>query len=281
MVLKERGKHVVDFFKGIVIGMGAVAPGVSGGTLAVILGIYEKITKAIANLFHDFWKKVKEFFPLALGGAVGVLGFSNIINYLFNNHELEVKYLFIGLMIGTFPSLKRQADRKGFKFWYLIPFMLTLAAAVILSPQMGNIAGDIAVTEAHFPLLVLCGVIIGFGTIVPGISASFILMYLGTYGILMEGIARLKPDVLFPAGIGFVISVLAFAKLINMLFNKVYGFTYYAIFGLTTGSVLAIFPGFGAGWRYVLCYLLLAGGCIASYFLSNLEKGRLKKQDGT
>ena len=105
---------MIDFLKGLVIGIGAVAPGVSGGTLAVILGIYEKITHAIADLFNEFWKKVKEFFPLALGGAVGVLGFSNIINYLFHHYEVEVKYLFIGLMIGTFPALRRQADRKEF-----------------------------------------------------------------------------------------------------------------------------------------------------------------------
>jgi putative membrane protein len=266
---------VIDFLKGLVIGIGAVAPGVSGGTLAVILGIYEKITHAIADLFNEFWKKVKEFFPLALGGAVGVLGFSNIINYLFHHYEVEVKYLFIGLMIGTFPALRRQADRKGFKLWYLIPFIVMLAAAVLLSPQSSFIAEKNSSAELHFLMLVLCGAIIGFGTIIPGISASFILMYLGTYGIMMEGIARLNPLVLLPAGLGFVISVLGFAKLINMLFEKAYGFTYYAIFGLTAGSILAIFPGFGTGWRYVLCYLLLTAGCIVSYYLSNLN-GKLK-----
>jgi putative membrane protein len=265
---------VIDFLKGLVIGMGAIAPGVSGGTLAVILGVYEKITHAIANVFHEFWKKVKEFFPLVFGGAVGVLGFSNIISYLFNNHELEVKYLFIGLMVGTFPSLRKQADKKGFRSSYLIPFIITLVTAILLSPQGSTISSGSTSTQLHFLILALCGAIIGFGTIFPGISASFILMYLGTYGVIMDGIARLNPAVLLPAGLGFVISVLGFAKLINMLFKKAYGFTYYAIFGLTIGSVFAIFPGFGTGWRYLLCYLLLIGGCIVSYILSNLDKDR-------
>lgn len=262
---------MIDFLKGLVIGIGAIAPGVSGGTLAVILGVYEKITYAIANVFHEFWKKVKEFFTLALGGAVGVLGFSNIINYLFQHHELEVKYLFIGLMIGTFPSLRRQADKKGFRFWYLIPFIITLAAAIILSPQVDTASSSNIASELNFLLLAVCGAIIGFGTIFPGISASFILMYMGTYGVVMEGIARLNLAVLIPAGIGFAVSILLFAKLINMLFNRAYGYTYYAIFGLTVGSIFAIFPGFGTGWSYILCYLLLVVGCIVSYFLSRLE----------
>jgi len=270
--MQEWGKQVIDFLKGLVIGIGAIAPGVSGGTLAVILGLYERITHALADLFHEFWKKVKEFFPLALGGAVGILGFSNIINYLFQNHELEVKYLFIGLMIGTFPSLRRQADRKGFKLWYLLPFVITLIVAVFLSSQGNIVSEDLSSSgQQHFLLLVFCGAIIGLGTIIPGISASFILMYLGTYGIMMEGIARLNMLVLLPAGLGFVISVLGLAKLINMLFAKAYGYTYYAIFGLTVGSIVAVFPGFGAGWRYLICYLLLIAGCIVSFYLSSLK----------
>ncbi|HHT65632.1 MAG: DUF368 domain-containing protein [Caldicoprobacterales bacterium] len=263
---------LIDFLKGVAIGTGAIAPGVSGGTLAVIFGVYERITAAIASLFHDFWKKVREFFPLALGGIVGVLAFSNIIHYLFHHYELEVKYLFIGLMLGTFPSLRRQADKKGFRLWYLIPFALTLAAAILLSSTEGTFVQDSAQADSNLPLLVLCGAIIGFGTIIPGVSASFILMYMNTYSLILEGIARLNLAVLIPAGAGFVITVLGLAKLINLLFDKAYGYTYYAVFGLTAGSILAIFPGFGTGWRYLLCWLLLAGGCAASYYLSNLVK---------
>jgi putative membrane protein len=111
---QEWGKPVIDFLKGLVIGMGAVAPGVSGGTLAVILGIYEKITHAIANLFHEFWKKVKGIFPFGFGGAVGVLGFSNIINYLFNHYEAGSEIPFYRADDWYLScSAQRQADRKG------------------------------------------------------------------------------------------------------------------------------------------------------------------------
>ncbi len=262
----------MDFFKGLAMGIGAIAPGVSGGTLAVIFGLYERITDAIANLFQGFWNKVKEFFFIGVGGVVGVLGFSQIISYLFKNFELEVKYLFIGLMIGTFPSLKKQANKKGFRFTYLIPFTITLFTAVLFAILNNNVAESVGGNRVSFLLFVLYGAVIGFGTIIPGISASFILMYLGSYEAMLEGISRLNLSVLIPAGIGFLIAVFGFAKLINMLFEKAYGYTYYAVFGLTIGSILSIFPGFGLGWRYWIGYGLLMGGFALSYFLSSLDK---------
>ncbi|HHY82656.1 MAG TPA: DUF368 domain-containing protein [Clostridiales bacterium] len=260
-----------DFLKGLVIGIGAIAPGISGGSLAVILGIYERITGAIANMFDDFWKKVKEFLPMAAGGVIGVVGFSNIVTFLFKNYEIEVKYLFIGLMAGTFPSLRRQADKHGFKIIYLVPFVITLAAAIWFAVSENTEAGSSVVYRADVIMLAVYGAIIGFGTIIPGISASFLLMYLGAYDILMEGISRLNPAILIPAGLGFVVSILAFSKLINLLFKKAYGYTYYAVFGLTLGSVLAIFPGFELGWRYLLCTLLLVAGFALSLYLSRFE----------
>ena len=263
---------ISDFLKGLVIGMGAIAPGVSGGTLAVILGVYEKITDAIAHLFTDFRKKVVAFLPLALGGILGVLGFSRIINYLFTNYEIEVKYLFIGLMAGTFPSLRKQANKQGFRYRYLISFGLALAMTILFSILENSAVSVISESRPGILLLVLYGAIIGFGTIVPGISSSFILMYLGVYQIMLNGISHLDFAVLIPTGIGFILSILWFAKLISMLFRKAYGYTYYAIFGFTIGSVVSIFPGIGFEWNYLLCVLLLAAGCALSYRLSKYEK---------
>ena len=104
-----------SFIKGMLIGIGAIAPGVSGGAIAVIFGIYERITDAIAGVFKNFRNNVIFFFPIALGGGVGVLAFSRIMDYLFLNYDVQVKYLFIGLMIGTLPAVFKQANRKGFR----------------------------------------------------------------------------------------------------------------------------------------------------------------------
>ncbi len=263
---------ITDFLKGLLIGIGTIAPGVSGGTIAVILGVYERITGAIANIFTGLLKKIKDLLPLGLGGLVGILAFSRIINYLFQNYEVEVKYLFIGLMLGTFPSLRRQADKHGFNSRYIIPFLSALVVTIAFG-LMERVKPDIIIdSRPGLLLLVLYGIIIGFGTIIPGISSSFILMYLGAYHIILDGISNLDFSILIPAGAGLALSIFGFAKLIDLLFKKAYGYTYYAIIGFTLGSMAAIFPGFGFNWHHLFGVILFGLGCALTYQLSKYEK---------
>lgn len=263
---------IAEFFKGLLIGIGTIAPGVSGGTIAVILGVYERITGAIANIFTGLFKKIKDLLPLGIGGIVGILAFSRITNYLFQNFEVEVKYLFIGLMLGTFPALRRQADKQGFDIKYLIPFVSALIVTIVFGFMEGVKPDIIIDSKPGLLLLVVYGIIIGFGTIIPGISSSFILMYLGAYHIILEGISNLDLAILIPAGAGLALSIFGFAKLIDVLFKKAYGYTYYAIIGFTLGSMTAIFPGFGFNWHHLFGVILFGLGCALTYQLSKYEK---------
>lgn len=260
------------FIKGLLIGMGAVAPGVSGGSLAVIFGLYERITDAIADVFKDFKKNAIFFFPIALGGGIGVLAFSRIMDYLFKYYDVQIKYLFVGLMIGTLPSVFRQANRRGFKKIYILPciiaFGMTLLA-IALEKSGVNVIPD---ASPGLLQLAVYGAIIGIGTIVPGISASFVLMYLGAYHIVLEGIANIDFTVLIPVGAGFAISIVLFAKLISRLFKRAYGYTYYAVLGFVIGSIIAIFPGIAFDLKYLISLLLFAIGFFVSYSLSRYSK---------
>lgn len=264
-----------DFFKGLFIGIGAIAPGVSGGTLAVIFGVYEKITEAVASIFNNFKEKAVLFFPLALGSAVGIIAFGKVMNYLFENYNTEVRYLFIGLMIGTFPSLFRHANKNGFKKTYYYPFIIALGMTLLFT-ELGN--NTVELNSAAKPTifnLIAYGVIIGFGTIVPGISASIILMYIGAYQLLLEALANLDLAILIPTGIGFILSIIIFAKIINLLFKKFYGYTYYAVLGFVIGSIVPIFPGIALDQRYLLPIVLFIIGLSLSYYLSKFEKNSL------
>lgn len=260
------------FIKGLLIGMGAVAPGVSGGALAVIFGLYEKITDAIAGIFKDFKNNVIFFFPIALGGGVGVLAFSKIMKYLFLHYDVQVKYLFIGLMIGTLPSVLKQANKRGFRSIYLLPSIAALALTIfsIIIEKVGmNIIPE---TSSGILWLAIYGAIIGIGTIVPGISASFVLMYIGAYQIVLDGIADIDFAVLIPVGIGFAVSIVIFAKLISLLFKRFYGYTYYTVLGFVIGSIIAIFPGIGFNLKYLISVLLFIIGFYLSYTLSKFSK---------
>lgn len=261
------------FIKGLLIGIGAVAPGVSGGSLAVIFGLYERITDAIADVFKDFRKNAVFFFPIALGGGVGVLAFSNIMEYLFLNYEVQVKYLFIGLMIGTLPTVFKEANRKGFRGIYILP-CVTAFVMTIMFMVLENRGIDIIPEVSHGLLqLTSYGAIIGIGTIVPGISASFVLMYIGAYQIVLEGIARMDLAVMLPVGAGFAVSIVLFAKLVSLLFKRFYGYTYYTVLGFVVGSIITIFPGIAFNVKYLLSFLLFAAGLYLSLTLSRYSKG--------
>jgi putative membrane protein len=261
-----------DFIKGMIIGIGAVAPGVSGGTFAVILGIYKKLTDAIANIFNDFRKKVIMLFPLGLGAGVGVLLFSKIMKYLFENYNSEVKYLFIGLMIGTLPAVFKEANKKGFKKSYILPCIITFGITILFIILENGVINIIPEGKPGLIELIIYGAITGFGTIVPGISSSFILMYIGAYEVMLDAIVNFDLMLLIPIGIGFVLSILMFAKLISLLFKKVYGYTYYAVLGFVIGSIITIFPGIEFNLKYLIGILLCVIGFYLSFSLTKYAK---------
>jgi len=259
---------LTKFFKGLAMGAGAIAPGLSGGALAVIFGLYDKITNFIAHLNVNFKENFMYFVPIGIGGIIGVFGFSRIIEFLFKFYEVEVKYAFVGLMFGTLPSVVKQANKRGFKQKYLVPFFISLTLTLILTFMESNAVNVIKEVQTSPLYFIMYGVIIGFGTIIPGISASVILMYLGAYEVVIAAISNFQIIVLFFIGIGFMLSILLFAKLISALFKKVYGYTYYAILGLVLGSIFSIFPGFEMTFEYFLNFLILAGCCMFSYSFS-------------
>ena len=263
------------FLKGMALGAGA--PGVSGGALAVIFGLYDKITYFIANFTKNFKENIIYFMPVGIGGAAGVLIFSRIIEYLFKFHEVEVKYAFVGLMFGTLPSVIQEANKKGYKHKYLIALVLSLGITLIAAYFENNSVNFMHDGGTSIIHMIIYGVIIGFGTIIPGISASIILMYMGAYEIVIGAISNIQIAVIFYLGIGFVISVLLFAKLICILFEKAYGITYYAILGLVLGSVVSIFPGVEFTLDYLLNFIILIACWFLSYSLSKIGKSKEAK----
>lgn len=265
-------KTMSNFLKGLAIGAAAIAPGVSGGALAVILGIYEKITYAIGNIFKNFRRSLTYLLPYGSGAILGVLIFSNIFKYLFAHYNVEVRYLFIGLMMGTFPSLFRKANKKGFRKAYLALFIIAFTITSLFSIMENRAIEIIPDDDLSVFQLILCGVIVGAGTIVPGVSSSVILIYLGYYEIVLDAIASLNIPMLIPVGIGFIICFLLLSKFISMLFTRAYGFTHYTILGFVVGSVIPIFPGFAFDLRHILGLVIMAVSLGASYYLSKFEK---------
>lgn len=271
--------------QGMIIGVGAVSPGISGGTFAMMLGIYDDLMDCVAYFYKDIRRKLLFLIPLGIGMAVGVLLFSNVIKYLFEHYNILVRFGFIGLMAGTLPYMRREANKQGFKGYYLLPclvaFALTVGFALLESAPVSSVADMPLVTDTvgasgsygvvEMMELSFYGAVIGVGTIVPGLSSSFMLMYLGAYERLLEVVVSLDVLRLIPVAVGAGLSVLLLAKVISFLFKRVYGPTYYTVLGFVLGSVVALLP-FGSNGIQMLLGAVLAALCgLLSYWFSSLS----------
>lgn len=237
---------ILNFFKGTLIGAGAILPGISSGVFCVIFGIYEKLVNSILNLFHDFKNNLVFLFPLGLGGLVGILLVGKLLNFLFTTYPMPTKFCFIGLILGSIPVLfKRANNNKGFRLHYLIFLIFTFLLGVLcikLESILPNYF-DVQISNSYF-YLIFAGFFMSIGIVVPGVSSSVILMSLGLYSTYLNAISSVNLHILLPLGIGILIGSLIFLKFIQFLLCNYHSQTFYAIIGFVLGSVLILYPGF-------------------------------------
>ena len=271
---KINTKSVIDWIirllKGVLVGVGFITPGLSGGVLAVVFGIYERLMRFLGNIFENFIENVLFFLPVGIGGAIGVVAFSAVVDFAFTNYAAQFTWLFIGFIAGTFPSLFKTAGKEGRKteHWFLL--VLTAVGTIFLMRWMETIRG-VQLTPS-FGNWVLCGILIGLGVVVPGMSPSNFLIYLGLYQPMASGIRHLDLGVIIPLVLGVAVIVLVLARLISWLFKKFYAFLYHFILGIVVGSTIVIIPEGVSGWTIAVCAVLFIVGALVSYFLAKLDE---------
>ncbi len=255
---------------GMLIGVGMIIPGVSGGVMAVIFGIYEPIIAVIAHPFKNLRENIKFGLPLALGAVISVLVLSQILNYFLTHHPLLVKYLFIGLLAGSLPALADLAKEKGFDRRYYCTFVIGLG--IILFPLLlAGKAQSPVVSENEITgwQAVLSGFLVAAGTVVPGVSSSFLLMIAGTYSTLLRSLAEFNIIPLIPVIISGAGSALLLSRLTQYFLANFYGWTYYCLLGIIVGSIVVVFPGLPSSIpQGSAAVMLLLLGASASWRLS-------------
>ncbi len=249
-----------NFLKGMVIGIANIIPGVSGGTMMVSMGIYDKLIHCITHLFSEWKENLKFLIPIFVGAGAALVGLSFVIEPAFEHFPLQTNCLFIGLIIGGIPAiLGKMKDGNGklqFKIQYLIPFLLFFALVVgmgILGETEGK-AADLTFSLWSVIKLFFVGVIASGTMVIPGVSGSMMLLLLGYYNPIIETInlfikslVSFNVDgilqscgVLIPAGIGIVVGIFAIAKLIEIVLEKFPLYAYWAILGLIVASPIGI-----------------------------------------
>lgn len=240
------------FLIGILIGTAMVIPGVSGAVIAVIFGVYDKMIFSLVNLFKDFKKHFLFLFILGLGILIGALWFSNVMIFLYKNHEVITKLSFIGLILGGVPYLFKDVKLKNEKINYLV-IILTILVSIVLWFLSKNSINFLNKSNSNssiinFILLFGAGIIYSIGKVVPGISGSFLLIIIGLYEYVLSVMSHpitfglRQIDKLIPFSLGLVFGVLCMLKLMRLLLEKKFGLIYSMIIGFVIGSIVALIP---------------------------------------
>lgn len=247
---------VQNILKGIVIGIANIIPGVSGGTMAVSMGIYDKIIHAVTHLLKEFWQSVKTLLPYGIGMVLGLLVFARGIAYLFAHIPLQTALLFIGLIFGGLPAILTRVKGKKTGGVGIGLFLLFFALIPVLQLLGGEeTAGALTGGVGLLFILFLIGILASATMVIPGVSGSMILMSLGYYTPILNTVndcvdALLAFDframlacvrILLPFGLGVVVGIVLIAKLVEFLLKRFEGYTYCAILGLVAASPLAVF----------------------------------------
>ena len=276
-------KYLINVLKGAVVGIANIIPGVSGGTMAVITGIYEKLIDIIGNILSHLksWTKLKEdlkfIVPIGVGALIGIVGFSKLLKWLLEAFEMPTLYCFLGLIVGSLPLIFKNANEKGFNKKYIIPFIVTTALMIGLNIIAMNINETNAIIEfektpIHMLKLLGYGFVAAGTMIIPGISGSMVLMIMGVYEAILTAVSSLDIIILIPFAIGVGIGIILVSKLIDMLLEKFYGYTYYAILGFIIGSIIFIFPGFAFSLTDLASVITFVVGFTVSFMVSKISK---------
>ena len=237
-------KYFFDFLKGILIGAGAILPGISSGVLCVIFGIYENLLNCVLNFFQNIKENFKFLFPIASGVIVGIILFGNVLKYLFFAYPIQIKFIFIGLILGSIPALLKESTLKTkFKPSYLIFTFLSLLLGiflVVLESKLPKFTSN----EYSFLFLVFSGFLMAAGVIIPGVSNTLILMLLGVYEFYLDAVSCIYLPFLFPLCIVLFFGSLFFMKITKFLLDKFYPQTFFTIIGFTLGSIFVLYPRF-------------------------------------
>lgn len=279
-----------NFLKGLLIGIANAIPGVSGGTIAVITGLYDRLIGALSGFLHGGeggWKKNALFLAPIFGGLLIGLGvFSHVIVWGRETVPLQTSFIFVGLILGSLPYLAKLATAKAWHWSYLVSFVL--AAGLVLGLALSQRAPETeALRQLDFQqgLWFFGAAVLGLAAmVVPGISGSFVLLLLGAYSTFITGIKELNLQVLLVFFSGALVGLVGIAQLLNWLLKHWHGVTYWGILGLVVGSVgdlvlrslrpevLAASEAALGLWSWPVAAAVFAAGGAAAFLLSGEKK---------
>ncbi len=257
--------------QGALIGLGAVLPGISGGVLCVIFGIYKPIMELLSSPFKRFRTHVPKLIPVIIGIGLGFLGISKLLAFVLEKYEAPSICLFIGLIVGMLPSLWSEAGEQGRTKGSVTSMLVAFAAVMAILISLNVLSVTI---EANTLWFVFCGFCVALSIIAPGMSFSTLLMPLGLYQPLVDGLGNLKFTVIIPVALGALVTVVALVKAVDKLFERFYTYAFHAIVGIVVAATVMIIPfgSFTNALSWVINLGFIAVGIVAALLLDKFNK---------
>lgn len=283
-------KKIFLAIKGFIMGIANIIPGVSGGTIALILGIYEKLINILSAFWKNFIENLKFLLPLLIGLVIALIGGSFVIDWSLEKFPIATTMLFIGFVIGGIPFIFKKVHKKA-NVINIVIFVIVAAFVVFMS--LLSKGKDVTFEKIDFLTIIKLigvGAIAAITMIIPGISGSLTLMSLGYYESIIGAIKELFSFtnighnllILFPFGIGVLIGLILIARLIKFLLNRFPIQSYFAILAFVLASIFAIIIQIDVDKiniiEFIVGVILMIGGSIGTLFLSIYDEKQKKDE---
>lgn len=260
------------FWKGIIVGLGGVAPGLSGSVLLIILGLYQKTLNALAGIVAHFRRNLRFLLPLVSGMFLGVLLFSKLIDYLLAFHEVPTRFCFLGLILGTLPMVWREVRKEGFSHYHYAIIAVSALLGVGFFHQ--NAGSFPQITDPTLLQCIALGIAVAATAIIPGVDPAVFLSTLGFYEMYVGALADLNFHILLPMVIGLAFGAVGISFIMSVLFRRFYTGSYCVIFGI----FLTMIPNMltprcvlNWDWGSSLSVIVLVLGFLLSYYLGDFQ----------
>ena len=251
----------------MLIGAGAILPGVSSGVFCVIFGLYEKLVDSVLHFFKDIKKNFLFLCPIVLGALLSIFLFSKVLLISFDKFYIYTSYAFIGLILGSVPTIYKQADTSKINFFHIMCFVLSFIFSIyLIAIEKEN---TFNISSFSYSYLLIAGFFMSAGIVIPGVSKTAILIMMGVYSSYLSAISTLNFNFLIPIGIGLAFGSVVFMYAINFLFSHFKSYTYFLILGFVIASCFVIFPGFTFNLQHLIAILI---GFICFFFVNKLGK---------
>ena len=249
---------LLNIVKGICVGGSMLIPGVSGGSMAMILGIYNELISAVSSFFRDKKRSIALIGPFVIGSFIGILLFSKPLLYLTDKYTFPMMYFFVGAVIGSIPMIYKQAEIKKVSIesiLYIILGMIIVFLISLIPKELFDVNLNNGIKD--YFILIIAGIVAAVALVLPGISVSYMFLVLGMYEETIKAIDELYIPYLIPLGIGLIIGIILTTKILEKAMTLYRKATYLIILGFVIGSVIEVFPGIPSGLEIIISLFFL------------------------